>query len=142
MRRMRRGVIGSLTTLGTGMVLAIPCIAGPGVATAEEPDPESPAASPAAAIEAAVEIHRPTPPDEKLRGADIYVHPMGGEPHSQIENEQWDPESAARIPVADWRMADPSRIPLKAWQPGAPSRIPVRSWDPFAPSRIRVHGPY
>ena len=124
---------------GYGVLMA--CVltwAGAGAAEAQEPT----RGLDGLVLQNGVEIHLPTPPEAKLRGADIRVHSWDPSRSSRIPVKPWVPGAPSQIPVADWRTADPSRIPLKGWEPLAPSRIPVKSWEPGRPSRIRVHGPY
>ena len=81
-----------------------------------------------------VEIHLPTPPQEKLRGADIRVDTWNASQPSGARAKQWVPGRPSQIRVADWTNSDPSRIPVKSWQPFAPSRISVSTWEPGRPS--------
>jgi hypothetical protein len=107
---------------------------GAGGAGAEEPSEVSYGLPPGG-----IEVHLPTPPQEKLAGADILVerwNPAG--PSTQgLDTKGWEPGAPDRIPAPL-----PYTTPAMSWVPGAPSAVPVRTWSPGQPSRIVVHGAY
>ena len=125
----------------TPYVAVIACLAAWGAvepAAAYEPD----GSTGGVLLQGGVEVHLPTTPYAKLRGADIQVDSWAPFRRSRVPVDQWKPGAPSRIRVADWRTADASRIRVKYWQPFAPARVPVKSWVPGRPSRIRVHGAY
>ncbi len=109
-------------------------LGGGGSAGAEEPSELSHALSPGA-----VEVHLPTPPQQKLRGADIVVQGWNPrEPSPQgVDTKSWVPGAPSQIPAP---LA--YTTPPLSWVPGAAPAVPVHSWQPGQRSYIVVHGPY
>lgn len=108
-------------------------LGGVGTAGAEEPA-ELDYALPGGGIE----VHLPTPPEQKLRGADIAVGSWSPrESPEGVEAQGWVPGAPSQIPAARSHTTAP-----KSWSPDQPPAVPVRSWQPGQRSRIVVHGAY
>jgi hypothetical protein len=103
--------------------------AGVGLAQAEEPT-EAPVSIAGAGLQNGVVVFLPTPPQQKLAGADIRVDGWDPSQPKQFPVKQWVPGASSQIRVADWRSEAPSRVPVKSWRPFAPSRIRVSTWQP------------
>ena len=109
-------------------------LGGSGSAGAEEPSELS-----YALPLGGVEVHLPTPPQQKLAGADILVESWspGAPLPPGLETKSWVPGAPSQIlPPLDYTTAPMS------WVPGAPPAVPVHTWRPGQPSLIVVHGPY